>query len=122
MVHESLAAPPTTKPPPFCGLKPQFHATTSTFKRILKDTLYRLGGLSLYHRIRNRNVLTVAIFHRVLKDGDPRWRTALPQWTITNELFSQCLDFFSRHYNIVALPDVLAHLIHEPVRVVLMGG
>jgi peptidoglycan/xylan/chitin deacetylase (PgdA/CDA1 family) len=78
--------------------------------RIGALSLYHIGALSLYHRIRNRQVLTVAIFHRVLKREDPRWETALPPWTLTDDLFDQCLAFFRCHYALVTLDDVKASL------------
>lgn len=73
----------------------------------LKDLLYRSGILSLYHRIRNRKSLTVIMFHRVLRPEDPRWKTCDPDYTISADLFRQCLELFVRHYTVVSLDDVL---------------
>ena len=73
----------------------------------LKKLLYGAGILTLYHRIRNRNTLTVIMFHRVLDPGDPRWKTCDPDYTISAHLFHQCLELLVKHYTIVSLDDVL---------------
>jgi peptidoglycan/xylan/chitin deacetylase (PgdA/CDA1 family) len=75
---------------------------------VARKAIYRIGVLSLYHRLRNRHVLTVAMFHRVLKEDDPRWETALPSWTLADDVFDECLAFFKRHYALVTLDDVKA--------------
>jgi peptidoglycan/xylan/chitin deacetylase (PgdA/CDA1 family) len=89
-------------------------STFDLFRRFLRDAarrvIYRTGALSLYHRLRNRRVLTVAVFHRVLKRDDPRWETALTQWTLPDDVFDECLAFFRRHYAFVTLDDVKASL------------
>jgi peptidoglycan/xylan/chitin deacetylase (PgdA/CDA1 family) len=72
--------------------------------------LYSSGALSLFHRLRNRDVLTVAMFHRVLSQKDPRWETLLPDWTISEGVFWDCLSFFQRHYTIVSPADLTAAL------------
>jgi peptidoglycan/xylan/chitin deacetylase (PgdA/CDA1 family) len=77
-------------------------------KGALKRVLYASGALSGYHRIRNRDVLTVAMFHRVLASGDPRCNGAIPEWTLSEDVFEQCLTFFKQHYTVVSLHDVLA--------------
>jgi peptidoglycan/xylan/chitin deacetylase (PgdA/CDA1 family) len=79
-------------------------------KGALKRFLYASGVLSGYHRIRNRDVLTVATFHRVLAPGDPRCDGAIPEWTLAETVFEECLAFFERHYTVVSLYDVLAAL------------
>src|SRR5712691_8383855 len=79
------------------GLASQSPPVLAILKALLKAALYHCGALSLYHRVRNRNVLTVAMFHRVLKQNDPRWLTAFPQWTLSDD-FDACLAFFKRHY------------------------
>jgi peptidoglycan/xylan/chitin deacetylase (PgdA/CDA1 family) len=73
-----------------------------------KRALYVSGALDQWHRRRNRDRLTVIMFHRVLAPSDPRWATSDPEYTLSDELFGQCLDFFKKHYNVVALADVLA--------------
>jgi peptidoglycan/xylan/chitin deacetylase (PgdA/CDA1 family) len=73
-----------------------------------KRALYVSGALDQWHRRRNRDRLTVIMFHRVLSPADPRWATSDPEYTLSDELFGQSLDFFKKHYNVVALADVVA--------------
>ena len=75
---------------------------------LAKKLLHTSGLLALYHRLRNRRVLTVIMFHRVLSKEDPRWASSDPDYTVSARLFAQCLDFFRRHYNVVSAEDVLA--------------
>lgn len=75
---------------------------------LIKRALYASGALGLLHRIRNRHVLTVAMYHRVIAPSDPRWETCDPDYTISDELFAKTLRFFKRHYRIVSLDDVAA--------------
>jgi peptidoglycan/xylan/chitin deacetylase (PgdA/CDA1 family) len=49
-------------------------------------------------------------FHRVLQPEDPRWATALVPWTMTDDIFRQCLIFFRNHYSLVTLGEVMASL------------
>ena len=72
--------------------------------------LYATGLLGLYHRLRNRRHLTVVMFHRVLPASDGRWHRAKPEWTLSTHVFEGCLRFFDRHYNVIALPDLLEAL------------
>jgi peptidoglycan/xylan/chitin deacetylase (PgdA/CDA1 family) len=87
---------------------------SSTATRFLRDmarrVIYQTGALSLYHRLRNRRTLTVAVFHRILKRDDPRWESALTPWTIPDDVFDECLGFFRCHYTLVTLDDVKASL------------
>jgi peptidoglycan/xylan/chitin deacetylase (PgdA/CDA1 family) len=76
-------------------------------KAALKELLYRSGILALYHRIRNRNTLTVIMFHRVMDPRDPRWKTCDPDYTLSAQLFRQCLELLLRYYRIVGIDDVL---------------
>jgi hypothetical protein len=78
---------------------------------VARKLSYRTGALSLYHRVRNRQVLTDAMFHRILKRDDPRWKTALHSWTLPDDVFDECLTFFKRRrYALVKLDDVKASL------------
>lgn len=86
---------------------------TVSLKNALKVLLYRSGALTLFHRLRNRDTLTVVMFHRVLAKADPRTRTALLQWTLSDEAFDECLFFFRRHYRLVSLNEVMAALREE---------
>lgn len=74
---------------------------------VLKAGMYHLGPLRAYHRARNRRVLTVVIFHRVLGRTDPRFAYCDPEYTMPEDLFVSCLAFFKEHYNVVSLDDVL---------------
>jgi peptidoglycan/xylan/chitin deacetylase (PgdA/CDA1 family) len=82
-------------------------------KSAIKRLLYAGGALSLYHRLRNRSTLTVAMFHRVFSLEDRRWNGAFPDWTLAEDVFDDCLKFFKRHYTIVGLQDLLASLCAE---------
>lgn len=86
--------------------------TRSAIIRALRDlarsAIYLTGLLSLYHRLRNHQTLTVVAFHRVLRSDDPRWETALSPWTLSDDMFEECIAFFKRHYTLVALGDVEA--------------
>jgi O-antigen/teichoic acid export membrane protein/peptidoglycan/xylan/chitin deacetylase (PgdA/CDA1 family) len=82
-------------------------------KHALKKLAYHTGLLDTYHRIRHRNVLTIAMFHRVLPKSDERHKGADPEWTMTPETFGHCLAFFRRHYNVVSPAQVAAALLDE---------
>jgi peptidoglycan/xylan/chitin deacetylase (PgdA/CDA1 family) len=41
------------------------------------------------------------MFHRVLPADDPRFAGADPEWTLTDSLFRECLEFFREHYSVV---------------------
>jgi O-antigen/teichoic acid export membrane protein/peptidoglycan/xylan/chitin deacetylase (PgdA/CDA1 family) len=79
----------------------------------VKHMLYQLGLLGAWHRLRNRDNLTVAMFHRVLPATDPRYPGADPEWTMTPASFEQCLGFFGRHYHVVTPDQVFAALRGE---------
>ena len=70
-------------------------------------SLYASGALGLYHRLRNADSLTVVMFHRTLRPGDPRWSTCDPDYTLPESLFVASLGFFARHYRVVSLDQVL---------------
>jgi len=74
-------------------------------KQLCKFLVYQSGCAGLYHRWRNRNSLTVVMFHRVLprlSEGDD------PEWSMRCDTFLNCLDFFKKHYTVVTLEQVLA--------------
>jgi peptidoglycan/xylan/chitin deacetylase (PgdA/CDA1 family) len=77
---------------------------------LLKFLLCRGGALAAYHRVRNRRALTVAMFHRVLATSDPRAAAADWTWTVSDEFFEDCLRFFVKHYQVIAIQDLLASL------------
>jgi peptidoglycan/xylan/chitin deacetylase (PgdA/CDA1 family) len=74
----------------------------------VQRALYWSGALDVYHRRRNRDHLTVVMFHRVLAPSDPRWATADPEYSLRDDLFAECLLFFKRHYHVVTADDVAA--------------
>jgi peptidoglycan/xylan/chitin deacetylase (PgdA/CDA1 family) len=77
---------------------------------------FRSGALALYHRVRNRNALTVISLHRVIAAADPRWSTCDPLYTLSDRLFEQCCRFLAAHYSIVSLGDVArAYRSGEPL-------
>jgi peptidoglycan/xylan/chitin deacetylase (PgdA/CDA1 family) len=77
------------------------------FSDLLKKLLYASGALGIYHRFRNARTLTVIMFHRVLEPTDPRWAHCDPDYTLRADLFTQCLEFFAAHYNMVSADDVV---------------
>jgi hypothetical protein len=77
-------------------------------KARLKKVLPYVELLSVYHRIRNRNTLTVVVFHRVLAVDDARWPHAHPEWTVSDVVFDQCLQFFRRNYYVISLEELLS--------------
>lgn len=76
-------------------------------KDFARKCLYASGALGLYHRVRNADSLTVVMFHRTLRPGDPRWASCDPDYTLSEDLFIASLDFFKRHYRVVSLDEVL---------------
>lgn len=74
----------------------------------VKRALYRSGALDAWHRRRNRDRLTVIMYHRVLATRDPRWATSDPEYTLPDDLFAETLRFFKRHYNVIGLDDLLS--------------
>lgn len=85
----------------------------SVAKTILRKLLYRTGVLGLVHRLRNRDTLTVFMFHRVLPRCSAEYQNAEKEFTFSVEGFGQCLDFIQRHYQIVSQADVTAYLSHQ---------
>lgn len=77
-------------------------------KDAMRRALYRSGVLGAWHRWRNRRVLTVLMFHRVLPASDPAFALAEREFTFTLDGFRRTLDFVQRHYNVVSLDDLQA--------------
>lgn len=75
-------------------------------KAAVKQLLFRLGLARLLHRLRNRRVLTVVMFHRVLPPEDPRFAGANPAYTLRLDAFERCLDLLGGFYSIVDLDAV----------------
>ena len=76
-------------------------------KDLSKKLLYASGLLSLYHRMRNADSLTVVMFHRTLSPDDPRWESCDPDYTLATRWLAESLRFFKRHYHVVSLEQVL---------------
>lgn len=88
-----------------------------------KKLAYQAGMLGVYHRLRNRKLLTVAMFHRILPLADPRHAGADPEWTMTPTAFAGCLGFFCKHYHVVSPAQVFAALeggVPLPTRALLI--
>jgi peptidoglycan/xylan/chitin deacetylase (PgdA/CDA1 family) len=73
-----------------------------------KRALYASGALHAWHRARNRDRLTVVMFHRVLSPRDPRFAESDPEYTLTESSFARTLEFFQRHYHPISLADLAA--------------
>ena len=76
-------------------------------KDFARKCLYFSGALTLYHRLRNGDSLTVVMFHRTLRPDDPRWVSCDPDYTLGEDLFVKSLAFFRRHYRVVSLQEAL---------------
>jgi peptidoglycan/xylan/chitin deacetylase (PgdA/CDA1 family) len=90
------------------GVTPKQSLAKLAKSPILKQSMYYSGALEAYHRHRNRDRLTVIMFHRVLTPTDSRWSTADPEYTLRDDLFVDCLAFFKRHYHVIGLDQLLA--------------
>lgn len=75
-------------------------------RSLIKRFLYATGVARFFHRIYNRRVLTVVMFHRVLSPKDPRALGANPTYTVMADEFAACLTFFARWYSVVDLTAV----------------
>ena len=76
-------------------------------RRIAKSIVIRGGGLSLYHRAKHREVLTVLMLHRVLPQDLITPYRADEGYTISTTLLEGLIAFVADHYNFVSLDDVL---------------
>lgn len=79
-------------------------------KGSLRKLLYGMGMLGLIHRLRNRDTLTVFMFHRVLPKASAEYQTAEKEFTFSLKGFGHCLDFIQRHYQVVSQAQVSASL------------
>lgn len=87
----------------------------SSLRKFIRHLLPYNQVLGLVHRVRNHNTLTVVAFHRVLREGDPRWAEADPKWTVSEQVFESCAQFFCKHYNVIGLPQLQAS-VRDKVR------
>jgi peptidoglycan/xylan/chitin deacetylase (PgdA/CDA1 family) len=78
-----------------------------TLRSSAKRLAHRAGVLDAFHRLGNRETLTVVMFHRVLPLDIQRQIQADARYTVTPELLADCLAFLQRNYAIVSLEDVL---------------
>lgn len=81
----------------------------SRLRSIARAIAYRSGLLGLAHRLRNKDTLTVFMFHRVLPADSGDYARAEREYTFTREGFGQCLDFIRKHYNVINLDRLKAH-------------
>ena len=86
----------------------------SALKDVVKRAALDIGALAAYHRLRNRDTLTVVLFHRVLPRGTQEWQHADPDYVVSADFFAACLDFFQQHYAVVTLADVSAAMSSGP--------
>lgn len=82
----------------------------SAAKTLLRKLLYHAGALSLVHHLRNRDTLTVFMFHRVLPKQSAEYQAAEKEFTFSVDGFGRCLDFIQRHYHVVSQAEVTAYL------------
>jgi len=74
---------------------------------IAKSVAALTGGVRLYHRLRDREVLTVIMLHRVLPQAMYAQHEPDPGYTISTELLERLVPFLRANYTVVALSDVL---------------
>ncbi len=75
-------------------------------KQLIKAIIYYSGFLSLLHRIRNRDTLTILMFHRVLPESELTSSGADPEWTITPQLLDDLINFSKKNYQIISLKQL----------------
>jgi peptidoglycan/xylan/chitin deacetylase (PgdA/CDA1 family) len=75
-------------------------------KQKIKRLIYSIGLMSLYHRFRNRNTLTVLMFHRILPTKLAIEQGADPEWTLSPELLDSLIKFVKQNYNLVSLKQL----------------
>jgi len=73
-----------------------------------KSVATHTGGVRLYHRLRDRDALTVIMLHRVLPKAMIAELQADPGYTISTDLLERLVSFLRVNYTIVGLPEVLA--------------
>ena len=72
-----------------------------------KSVAARTGGVRLYHRLRDREALTVIMLHRVLPRAVYGAMQPDPCYTISTELLRSLVAFLRANYTIVGLSAVL---------------
>jgi len=72
-----------------------------------KSVAARTGGVRLYHRLRDREALTVIMLHRVLPKAMYAAHEPDPDYTISTEVLERLVRFLRANYTIVGLPELL---------------
>jgi peptidoglycan/xylan/chitin deacetylase (PgdA/CDA1 family) len=85
-----------------------------TLRRALRFAAHHSGLLPLLHRRQHAATLSAVMLHRVLPTDGDVWPEADPGYTLSAQLFTDCLRFFRRHYSVVGLHDVLASIDGGP--------
>lgn len=75
-------------------------------KASIRDLAYHTGLMGAWHRVRNRDTLTVFMFHRVLPTGSLEYERAEKEFTFSVAGFERVLDFVKRHYHVVAHDEI----------------
>lgn len=75
---------------------------------IAKSVAAHTGGVRLYHRLRDRTVLTVIMLHRVLPQAMFAELEADPNYTTSTDVLKGLIAFLRANYSIIGLPDLLA--------------
>ena len=76
--------------------------------RWLRSFCYGIGLLGLLHRWRNKDTLTVFMFHRVLPKDSQAYAHADREFTFSTEGFERTLRFIRKHYQVVDTEQVRA--------------
>jgi peptidoglycan/xylan/chitin deacetylase (PgdA/CDA1 family) len=79
-----------------------------SLRAVSKQIVERSGAIALWHRLRNREHLTVAMFHRVLPADEQEKLAASSHYTVTPAALAQMITYLKGHYNFVGVEDVLA--------------
>jgi peptidoglycan/xylan/chitin deacetylase (PgdA/CDA1 family) len=75
---------------------------------LMRSFCYGSGLLGLLHRWRNKNTLTVFMFHRVLPKDSQAYAQADREFTFSTEGFERTLRFIRKHYSVVDVEQVRA--------------
>ena len=83
-------------------------------RSFVKRVLFGLGFARMLHRRRNRDVLTVLMFHRVLPQDDPRAAGANPTYTAWRDELAAVLDLLADWYSVIDLARLERIAAGEP--------
>ena len=72
-----------------------------------KSVAARTGGVRLYHRLRDRDALTVIMLHRVLPKAMFAEQKPDPTYTVSTALLERLVAFCRANYTIIGLPQLL---------------